>query len=139
MSACLICGSTDFRVLFHATDRLYHTTKKQFSVVRCGNCGLVRLDPVPTLEELPGYYPDNYWFVPDATSASRMEEAYRRLVLSDHVRFVAQTLRHTKARGPVLDVGCGGGLFLGLMRLHRPFVVGLDNSAEAASIAWRQS
>jgi len=138
MSACLVCGSDRLAHLFHASDRLYHTTKKEFSVVRCAGCGLVRLDPVPSPEELPNYYPDNYWFAPDATAASRMEEAYRRLVLRDHVQFVEQALRQTRAPGPLLDVGCGGGLFLGMMRERGFRVLGLDNSREAAAIAWRR-
>ncbi len=138
MSACLICGSGQFTPVFHGSDRLYHTTTKQFTVVRCGECGLLRLDPQPPPEELGRYYPDNYWFAPDESAASRMEEAYRRLVLRDHVQFVAQALGNSTARGALLDVGCGGGLFLGLMRARGFRVVGLDNSREAAGIAWRR-
>lgn len=138
MSACLVCGSERFAPLFRGSDRLYHTTSREFDVVRCGECGLLRLDPQPTPEELHQYYPDNYWFAPDQSAASRLEEAYRRLVLRDHVHFVEQALRHSRARGPLLDVGCGGGLFLGLMRQRGFRVVGLDNSREAAGIAWRR-
>ena len=138
MSACLVCGSAGFTPVFHGSDRLYRTTTKQFAVVRCGGCGLLRLDPQPPPEELGRYYPDNYWFAPDESAASRMEEAYRRLVLRDHVQFVAQALGSSTARGPLLDVGCGGGLFLGLMRARGFRVVGLDNSREAAGIAWRR-
>ena len=138
MSVCLVCGSQQSDQLFQASDRLYHTTAKQFAVVRCGECGLVRLDPHPAPDELRHYYPDNYWYSPDQTTASRMEEAYRRLVLRDHVQFVAQALASSRARGPLLDVGCGGGLFLGMMRQHGFRVVGLDFSREAAAIAWRR-
>jgi len=116
---------------------LYHTTTKHFSVVRCAQCGLLRLDPTPSPEELRRYYPDNYWFAADRSTASRLEEAYRRLVLRDHVQFVARALASSTARGPLLDVGCGGGLFLGMMRERGVPVVGLDFSREAAGIAWR--
>jgi SAM-dependent methyltransferase len=136
MSACLMCGCGQVTAIFHGSDRLYHTTTKQFSVVRCDECGLLRLDPTPSLEELQRYYPDNYWFTPDQSAASRLEEAYRRLVLRDHVHFVAQALADSQARGPLLDVGCGGGLFLGMMRERGLRVVGLDFSREAAGIAW---
>ena len=104
MSACLVCGSAGFTPVFHGSDRLYHTTTKQFTVVRCGECGLLRLDPQPPPEELGRYYPDNYWFAPDESAASRMEEAYRRLVLRDHVQFVAQALGSSTARGTA--AGC---------------------------------
>ena len=138
MSGCLVCNSERFARLFRTSDRLYHTTSQEFAVVRCGECGLVRLDPQPAPEELRQYYPDTYWFVPDRSAASRLEEAYRRLVLRDHVRFVERALRHSRARGPLLDVGCGGGLFLGLMRQRGFRVLGLDSSREAAAIAWRR-
>jgi SAM-dependent methyltransferase len=138
MSACLACGSPRYAALFQASDRLYGTTSKQFAVVRCGECGLVRLDPHPTPDELHRYYPATYWFAPDESAVSRLEESYRRIVLRDHVQFVSQALRHSSARGPLLDAGCGGGLFLGIMRERGFRVIGLDFSREAAAIAWRR-
>ena len=138
MSACLVCGCNRSAQLFTATDRLYHTTAKEFAVVRCQECGLARLDPQPAAGELRAYYPENYWFAPDESAASRMEEAYRRLVLRDHVRFVTQALGGSRARGRLLDVGCGGGLFLGMMRERGYRVVGLDVSREAAAVAWKR-
>jgi SAM-dependent methyltransferase len=138
MSVCLLCGCERFAPLFQASDRLYHTTTRKFDVVKCGECGLVRLHPQPSPEELRAYYPDNYWFAPDSGAAGRMEEVYRRLVLRDHVQFVERALRTTSARGPLLDVGCGGGLFLGMMRERGFRVLGLDFSREAAAIAWRR-
>ena len=122
--------------MFVGGDRLYGTTAGEFKVVRCTQCGMMRLDPQPTPEELRSYYPSNYWFAPGTSAASRLEEAYRRLVLRDHVRFVSQALAGSKARGPLLDVGCGGGLFLGMMRERGVKVVGLDFSREAAAVAW---
>jgi SAM-dependent methyltransferase len=96
----------------------------------------MRLDPRPEPAESRQYHPENYWFAPDATTAGRLEEAYRRLVLRDHARFVARALGDSAARGRWLDVGCGGGLLLGMMRERGYNVVGLDNSAAAAAIAW---
>jgi len=136
--ACLICGSTRFATLFTASDRLYHTTTQPFAVVQCSECGLMRLEPPPAPEELSRYYPDSYWFAPDASAASRLEEAYRRLVLRDHVQFAAEALGHSRAPGPLLDAGCGGGLFLGMMRERGARVLGLDYSHEAAAMAWRR-
>ena len=54
------------------------------------------------------------------------------------MQFVTQALAGSTASGPLLDVGCGGGLFLGMMRERGVRVVGLDNSREAAGIAWRR-
>lgn len=138
MSACLLCGATRSTPVFRGSDRLYHTTTEEFAVVRCGDCGLMRLDPPPAPEKLGSYYPERYWFSPDASGPGRLEEAYRRLVLRDHVRFVDRALRDTRAQGPVLDAGCGGGLFLRLLRGRGFRAVGLDFSPSAAAVAWRQ-
>ncbi|MFY9728762.1 MAG: class I SAM-dependent methyltransferase [Bryobacteraceae bacterium] len=135
MSACLLCGSESAAALFPVTDRLHRTTARSFTILRCGQCGLMRLDPQPAPAESRQYHPENYWFVPDRTAAGRLEEAYRRLVLRDHARFVARALAESGVRGPLLDVGCGGGLLLGMLRARGVRVVGLDISAAAAAIA----
>jgi SAM-dependent methyltransferase len=144
MSACLLCGSGRFSPQFQASDRLYRTTARQFAVVRCSGCGLLRLDPQPRAEELREYYPPAYWFAPGAQAASRLEEAYRRVVLRDHVRFVEQALGRAAAsastprRHLLLDVGCGGGLFLRMMAERGFRGIGLDFSEEAARLTWRR-
>jgi SAM-dependent methyltransferase len=136
---CAACNSAESRVLFRATDRLYHTTSREFQLVKCAGCGLVRLDPPPDARELGSYYPKDYWFAPDRTAAGALEEAWRRLVTRDHVRFVARALASSGVSGPVLDVGCGGGLFLHLLAARGYIPIGLDFSAEAAGVAWRQN
>ena len=35
MSSCPMCACGGFSAIFHGSDRLYHTTTKRFSVVRC--------------------------------------------------------------------------------------------------------
>ncbi len=87
---------------------------------------------------MPGYYPANYWFEPAGSSADRLEEIYRRFVLRDHVHFVRGALASAGGHGIVLDVGCGGGLFLGMLARRGVKVAGLDFSLEAAGIAWRK-
>lgn len=134
---CPACGSADLRTLFHGTDRLFGTTEKFFEVVECTDCRLMRLFPQPTAAELNQYYPRNYWFAPGDDTASKAEDLYRRVVLGDHVRFVERAIEETEAAGPLLDVGCGGGLFLRLLRERGHKVVGLDFSLDAATTAWQ--
>jgi SAM-dependent methyltransferase len=136
VSHCPACEASDFQVLFSASDRLYGTTSEVFQVVECKQCRLMRLSPQPAPEDLGRYYPKNYWFTPETSAASRLEEAYRRLVLLDHVRFVERALREAKAPGPLLDVGCGGGLFLRMMRDRGFAGIGMDFSVDAARAAW---
>jgi SAM-dependent methyltransferase len=130
------------RILFSSTDRLYATTNEVFQVVECRGCRLIRLNPQPSPAELHRFYPAQYWFSPEATAAAQLEQMYRRIVLGDHLRFVERALRESEQEGPVLDVGCGGGLFLQLLRQRghtgnaRRFI-GLDFSLDAAEAAWK--
>ena len=137
--SCLLCRSDEYSELFRGTDRLYLTTRERFPVVRCRACGMVRMEPAPEARELASYYPRHYWFKPEPSSAGHLEEAYRRLLIQDHVRFVERALFESGAEGPVLDVGCGGGLFLGMLRRRGARVLGLDASPEAAGVAWHHN
>lgn len=139
MSACVMCGETACEVLFTATDRLYGTTSERFEVARCRRCGLVRLEPRPSPEQVAAYYPGNYWFAPDGSAAGSLEEAWRRMVLRDHVHFVRRAVERAGVPGPVLDVGCGGGLFPGMLRERGFAAMGLDFSPGAAAVAWKRN
>ena len=124
------------RTLCQGTDRLYRTTDRVFRIVECASCRLVRLYPRPKPAELRTYYPESYWFDPSASTADRLAETWRQIVLRDHIRFVRRALDASAAKGLVLDVGCGGGLFLRQLELPRGQAVGLDFSLGAASVAW---
>jgi len=127
-------------VLFSGTDRLYGTTNKIFRIVECRSCRLIRLDPQPHPLELHDYYPPNYWYTSDTDTADRLEQIYRRFVLRDHLHFVQRALRESEETGLVLDVGCGGGLFLQMLAERGvENVVGLDFSLDAANVAWRRA
>jgi SAM-dependent methyltransferase len=126
--------------LFSGTDRLYGTTNKLFRIVECRNCRLIRLDPQPHPLELNDYYPSKYWYTSDSDTADVLEQIYRRFVLRDHLHFVQRALRESEETGLVLDVGCGGGLFLQMLAERGvKNVVGLDFSLDAANVAWRRA
>ena len=137
---CPGCGEVGMRTLFRAGDRLYQTTDKYFLVVECTNCRLIRLEPRPTPQELSRYYPAEYWYAPKpGHAASRLEELYRRFVLRDHVNFVMRAIQNSGESGPVVDVGCGGGLFLRMLRERGMRVLGLETSETAALAAKKQN
>ncbi len=135
---CLRCGGAEADTVTRGTDRLYGTTRETFTVVRCRECGMARLSPPPAADTLSSYYPANYWFDPDENRTSRLSEMYRRLVLRDHVAFVVRAYRSAGTQGPLLDVGCGGGLLPGMLRERGLPAMGLDSSPLACAIAWRR-
>jgi SAM-dependent methyltransferase len=137
--ACPACQSSDFRPLFSVTDILFETTSNTFYIIECAQCRLMRLFPQPTPADLLRYYPQAYYYAPGRDTASRLEELYRRLVLRDHLNFVERSLRGCAGDGFVLDVGCGGGLFLRLLAERGYRIAGLDFSLDAAQLAWREN
>ena len=136
-TSCVVCGQSAARAQYVVHDRLYGTTPREFQIVGCADCGLLRLAPMPAPEDLATYYPAHYWFAPDESLAGGLEESYRRLVLGDHVRFVTRALAASGETGPVLDVGCGGGLFPRMLRERGWPALGLDSSPDASAVAWR--
>jgi len=105
--------------------------------VECQGCRLIRLHPRPTPRELTEYYPETYYYAPGSDKTSSLEEMYRRAVLLGHVRFAERAIHEADEEGIVLDVGCGGGLFLDMLRRRGHKVAGLDFSIAAAATAWR--
>jgi SAM-dependent methyltransferase len=134
--ACRACGCEEHVVLFEGTDRFYQTTDKRFQIVECRRCSLIRLFPQPEPAELAAYYPPGYWFDASPAIADRLGQAYRRFVLRDHLHFAKRAIAASGETGVVLDVGCGGGLFLSVLAEGGSRVVGLDLSLDAAKIAW---
>ena len=130
--ACLLCGSLETAPMVTGDDRLFGIAPGVYSLVECQGCGLVRLSPRPTAELVAGFYAKNYWF-----AGGRLQEIYRRVVLLDHVHYATKAANG--AAGTVLDVGCGGGLFLRMMKERGFSVLGLDFSGEAARVAMEQN
>lgn len=137
MSACPLCGHGHAQSIFQGTDRLFGTTDRQFQVVECTQCRFLRLYPKPADHELGQFYPPDYYFSPSPGGVSQLSEIYRRLVLSDHVRFVERATK--KRKGLLLDVGCSGGLVARLLRDRGVKALGFDNSLSAARAAWQSN
>jgi ubiquinone/menaquinone biosynthesis C-methylase UbiE len=113
--ACCICGSTNGDPLAVGEDFEYHTSPDTFLAVRCPACELVYLDPRPTAAGLGQIYPDHYH------AFAFTEEGFG---LVHQVRSRLEARRMLKAIGDlgdgarILDVGCGDGFHLDLIRRY---------------------
>ena len=117
---CTDCGATDDEVLWVGREHEYNdTTDAPFPVVRCRQCGLVRLNPRPDVSELDRIYPPTYY----AYNLHAQPPARRRGISSLTTRLkervyqrrLAKVLARVEApTGPirVLDVGCADGTIL---------------------------
>jgi SAM-dependent methyltransferase len=73
-----------------------------YRMVRCGNCGLIRSDPVLEESELARLYADSR--VTYAQEAGFAGETY--------ARYLREVLPLAPARDRLLEIGCGSGFFL---------------------------
>jgi len=95
---------------------------------------MIRLYPRLNPEELRRFYPAQAQ--PEDGSPGFWKKLLRRFLFLDHVRFVRSALDEVPGDRPVLDVGCGAGLFLRELNLPQQRMVGLDFSVNAAATAW---
>jgi len=112
---CDLCGGTEHRM---------EVEEGAFRMVRCSACGLVFCNPRPTRQELLRFY--NEYFVP--SSEELWEEQMRRPFRKEGVDFLTRVTRP----GRVLDVGCGHGFFLDMMRSAGWETAGVEPSPAAA-------
>jgi SAM-dependent methyltransferase len=97
-------------------DRL-HPDRGYFHITRCRNCGLVFLNPRPTLTEIKNFYPSGYGSRPQDLRGRKKESLYKRipgLLFGDPdiPERLDSDPYFTGRRGRVLDVGTGGGELL---------------------------
>ena len=132
--SCPVCLNPVTAPALVGTDFLFESTSKTFTLYSCEACRCLFLHPMPDSREIERFYPADYWWNARRSGGlKKLESVYRKLALRDHIAFI------TKAAGDrgvdVLDVGCGSGTLLGLLKQRGFRVNGLDFSAEAAAIA----
>jgi 2-polyprenyl-3-methyl-5-hydroxy-6-metoxy-1,4-benzoquinol methylase len=134
---CCICETDDAEPLAVGEDFEYRTSTDTFLAMRCRQCGLVYLNPRPTLDELDRIYLENY-------HAFQFSEEHYGLVYKIRRRLEARRAlswcRRLGEDARIIDVGCGDGFHLGLLReFGRPGwkLEGVDNSQRAVEVATR--
>lgn len=99
-----------------------------FAYVRCPGCGLVYLNPRPGREEILGYYNRDYYGEGEKKFGAWIE-APRLCFAENRARRIGRFLPR---KGRVLDVGCGQGTFLQLLRREGWEVQGTELAEEPA-------
>lgn len=119
---CNTCGHPSFSPLYTKTSPL----GESFAIVSCKNCGLVQVNPQPSLEEVKKYYDDSYF-------TQRTERGYDNYYSSELRKEISRVFqlnlqdldfftweKHRKEQYPnrnlsSLDIGCAAGYFVAYM------------------------
>jgi len=129
---CDFCGSSEARVLFRGSDRMFPKNDALFSVQQCFSCGLLYLQPRPTThEELLAMYPPEYDSYVNLDK--KWQIALRKLVWRGELLDIRKRIG---SEGNVLEIGCATGEYLNALREKGvQNVTGVEFSPQAAELA----
>lgn len=114
-AACPVCNGRSADVLASGPDFQYGTTKNVFQLRKCPGCEVIYLSPRPDDSEINRIYPANY----QPFHFHRLRNPFARWSRHFVQREKASFIR--KMAGPgaeILEVGCGSGVLLKLMKEH---------------------
>lgn len=135
---CAACSSSESVLVGTGYDYEYGTSPDLFEAHRCLDCGSVYLNPRPDVSEFTRIYPSTYHSLAfTEENFSIVHKIRSRLEANRLLRYCDGVPNDAR----ILDVGCGDGFHLGLLRDHGPgswTVEGLDLDTRAVEIARRK-
>lgn len=137
---CNYCESKNHTLLFELPDLLLGDFSRNFSYVRCNDCGLIFQNPRMNMDELSNYYPDNYDSYQQVNRKdSTLLGTILRYGLKKRKRFV---YKYCKS-GRLLDIGCSTGDFLDEIsdsgKRTEWELFGVDNNEYATNLAKKKT
>jgi SAM-dependent methyltransferase len=143
---CVHCGSPDGEAVWSGREHEYaNTTDEEFSFVRCGSCGVIRLNPRPDVSELDRIYPPDYYAYNLLSeggdrSPGLLDGVKARMYQRRLLALVDRLGKDGTVR--ILDVGCADGRLLDWYKASRVGdrleTHGIEMSDAAASEARRR-
>jgi SAM-dependent methyltransferase len=132
---CCLCGRPPGPVVGTGRDYEYDTTDDVWHMARCEACDVLVLTPRPTADHFDDIYPPHYHaFQFDASQYGFIHTIRRRL----EARRLLSLFRNLPADARILDVGCGDGFHLSLLKEFGPkgwHLEGIDASERAVARA----
>jgi 2-polyprenyl-3-methyl-5-hydroxy-6-metoxy-1,4-benzoquinol methylase len=133
-TSCPVCKSGEINPLLKVTD--YTVSKEEYTVWQCGQCTLRFTQDVPSEASIGPYYKSPDYISHTNTSQGLVNKLYqsvRKYTLKQKSKFIAD--QTGIIGGKLLDVGCGTGAFLDVMKKEGWEVIGLEPDEEARELA----
>lgn len=111
---CELCGRGNSEPFLNSNNIRLHCTK-EYNLVKCKECGLVFLNPRPTKDSSFVYYRDS------DTEKSHNKPAFYEKFYYSFFRSIPGRIK-----GKLLDIGCGSGRYIYVMREKGWDVKGVD-------------
>ncbi|MEK7103917.1 MAG: class I SAM-dependent methyltransferase [Patescibacteria group bacterium] len=156
LSHCLFCFSENLVFLFKAKDRLTNLPG-EFSLCRCGDCGLVFQNPRVKKEFINHFYTKDIGYLKphlEKKEVSRLKYFFKNQTLINHFFYKGKknplyflltwptalflqikSWPYFKENGKVLEIGCADGSFLEELKEAGWQVKGIELSEEVAKFA----
>ncbi len=116
MSAkCCICGIDDGEPIGKGEDYEYQTSDEKFIAMRCTSCGLVYLNPRPSVTDFGKIYPPTYHAFDFSPKNYGIVHKIRSKIEAG--RFLNRC-HNLPDDARILDIGCGDGFHLDLFRRY---------------------
>jgi len=134
---CCLCESDESEPLAVGEDFEYRTSPDTFLAVRCRGCGLVYLSLRPSAEDLPRIYPPGYHAFTFSEDQFGLVYKVRRQLEARRLLSWCRGLAH---HARIVDIGCGDGFHLRLLRdFGKPGwqLEGVDSDERAVEAAAR--
>jgi len=129
--SCFLCGSGAVNLSWKATD----ASGASWTYCKCAECGLVFLNPRPESRELEKYY-DRAYYGPEH---QRFERSVEGVILAFRKARARRVMRYLPEGGSLLDVGCGRGVFIGVLEKKGYKCFGAERYRLAARDAARRA
>lgn len=142
---CILCGFSELIPLYTTSERMFGYGGK-FFLKKCGKCSLAFLDPQPRESQLKKYYPSKDYYIYKKSSKKGPIGSIREylvahyyspnllsLLITTFIKKVPAMPSYVR-NGKILDLGCGTGDTLVLLKKLGWYVYGMDINSNAISI-----
>ncbi len=144
MNSCIVCKSSKVTPLYETRDRMFNFPGK-FFLKKCNACSLTFLDPQPSEPKIKKYYPSKAYYAYNKSNKKGFFEILREYLIKNYYsptflsKIITLLVKNVPAmpsnpkRGKILDLGCGTGDTLVLLKKLGWDTYGIDMDKNAIS------